>query len=381
MTPPSSFRQVELTFTESLAVATDIAVRAPSSHNSQPWGLGHVVSDLARRRAAALCGESGAGSEFLLLAADQARELVALPAHHAEMQLSCGLFWRLLQRALAAQGWLVRAVATPADADLGVLGIPPGWRPLRLVRFQRTGASTESLTLLRHLATTRHTDRGPYLDKAIPAAVLDRLADLGADGQRRLHVRYLTSRDDRARFVRFVARHAGRDFAHHRAWRETHSFIRRTAAQASECGDGFTFEHLFGPLSYPQILLRRIALAPFTMRALSRTGFPRILAEQLATVVRRSPAVVTLSLPASAGGDDDLLTAGELVADFWLLATAADLTLHPISIVVQHEDLRDLLQSELMLRGQLLFVARLGYSKHHYPPSPRRDPAASLRAL
>ncbi|MGY2092715.1 hypothetical protein [Nocardia gipuzkoensis] len=381
MAIPRSPRQAELSFSAALATAADIAARSPSSHNSQPWGLAQVVSDLARRRAAALCADSDTGDEFLLLAADRARELEALPAHHAEMQLSCGLFWGLAQRALAAQGWMVRAVVTSAAADLGMFGLPAHWRPLRLIRLQRTGETAEPLTQLRRLAVARQTDRGPYLDKQIPADVLDMLVRCEAEGRQRIHVRYLTSEDDRNRFVRFVARHAGRDFTHSAAWRETHSFIRRTETEARDRGDGFTYTHLFGPLSRPQMLLRRIVLAPVTMRALSATGFPRILAGQLAAVVRRSPAVVALSLPDSTADDDELLTAGEMLTDVWLRATDAGLVLHPISIVIQHEDLRARFQTEFALTGQVFFVARLGYSAQHFPRAPRRDPAASLRAL
>ncbi|MEV6276621.1 hypothetical protein [Nocardia sp. NPDC051832] len=390
MTVRRSVQREDLSFSTALTAAMATAARAPSSHNSQPWGLAYVVSDLARRRAAALCGDNlsqpdlpgvrvDIDAEFLLLAADRARELAALPAHHAEMQLSCGLYWRLLQRALAAEGWIVRTEVV--SADLGVLGLPADWRPLRLARLERAGTPTETRTQLRDLAAARHTDRGPYLDKPIPVGVADTLARRSSQTSQRIDIRFLTSEDDRSRFVRFVARHAGRDFAHPAAWRETHSFIRRSETEARERGDGFSLEHLFGPLSATAMLLRRIALAPITMRLLRPTGFPRILAAQLAALVRQSPAVLLLSLPEAAVGDDELVAAGQLLTDFWLLATDMGLVLHPISVVIQHDDLHARLCAEFGLAGLVFFVARLGYSAHHCPPSPRRSPAASLRTL
>ncbi|MFJ2664214.1 hypothetical protein ACIO14_07695 [Nocardia fluminea] len=326
-------------------------------------------------------GTADASDEFIVLASDSSRELNSLPAHHTEMQISCGLYWRLLQRALAAQGWVVRSIATSAEADLTGLGLAADWRPLRLIRFQRAPEQTEHLCTLRSLAEIRHTDRGPYLDKSIPPATLDALARLGVRDDHRIHVRFLISEQDRNQFVRFVARHAGRDFTYPEAWRETHSFIRGTDVEARERGDGFTLTHLFGPLSRKQRQLRRIVLAPTTMRLFAVTGLPRILAGRLATVVRRSAAVAALSLPCSDAADDGWIAAGEMLADFWLHATDAGLVLHPISVVVQHEDLRERLQSEFMLSGQAFFIARLGYSTQQFPPSPRRDPAASLREL
>ncbi len=381
MTMWRSPRRVSISFHEALAAAAAIAARSPSSHNCQPWALAHVVSDLARRRAVALCGDSDADGEFLLLMADRTRELVTLPAHHVEMQLSCGLFWRLLERAMAAQGWMVRGVITPAAADLGVLGVPTDRRPLRLARFERTDDPTESFTRLRNLAAARHTDRGPYLDRPIPREVLDTLKSPSADSTQPISVRLLTSESDRSRFARFVARNASRDFTDSPAWRETHSFIRRSEAEARELGDGFTFTQLFGPMSRPQTLLRRIVLAPVTMRALSRTGLPEILARQLAAIVRRTPVVVMLTLPTPSVDDEQLLAAGEALTDFWLRVTDAGLVLHPISIVVQHDDLRNRLQAEFSLSGLVFFAARLGYSTGRFPPSPRRDPADSLRVL
>ncbi|MFE7722002.1 hypothetical protein ACFU44_23485 [Nocardia rhizosphaerihabitans] len=381
MTVQNSVQQVEVSFTEALATAIDIAARCPSSHNCQPWALAHLATDLVRRRAAAMFDDSDTRDEFLVLAADRARELGALPAaHHIEMQLSCGLFWRLLQRALAAQGWMVGSVVTSRAFDFGELGLDTGWRPLRLIRLHRTAERTESLAQLRATTTARHTDRSPYLNKLIPSAILDDLAALGARRKPRVHVRYLISEHDRNRFVRFVARHAGRDFAHTSAWRETHSFIRRNEIEAQERGDGFTFAHLFGSLSRGQTLLRRVVLAPVTMRMMRATGLPRILAGQLATVVGSSRVVATLCV-ADSPTDDDLLTAGELLTDFWLHATDAGLVLHPISVVIQHEDLREQLQSEFALTGHVFFVARLGYSAQHFPPTPRRDPHTLLRTL
>ncbi|MGK5631870.1 hypothetical protein ACSNOD_25925, partial [Streptomyces sp. URMC 123] len=136
-TPPSSPPPpVPPPFRAALGAALEIAALSPSSHNCQPWGVARLRSEGARRAAAAFLdgapgsGESYAGTgpgtgggpygdmdgvgaartEYLALALDRERRLESLPAHADEMRLSCGLYWRVLLRALAAQGWALQRI-------------------------------------------------------------------------------------------------------------------------------------------------------------------------------------------------------------------------------------------------------------------------------
>ncbi|MFI9503291.1 hypothetical protein [Nocardia sp. NPDC052566] len=382
MKAKGSPQRVVVPFAAALSTALEIAATSPSSHNCQPWAVARLTSDLARRRAGALLGaDVDDGPEYLVLAANRGRELTALPAHHTEMRLSCGLYWRLLLRAMAAQGWAARGAVTPPIAQLRELGIPAEWIPLRLTGFHWIGEQDEDLAELRVVAAGRHTNRGPFDERPVDAFTLAGLLrhGIGADGP--ILIRYLTSEYERNRFADFVKRHGGRDFAHRAAWRETYSYIRRSADEAARRGDGFTFTHLFGQLSPAQLLLRRLVLAPNAMTALRVIGFPRILAGQLAAMVRRAPAIVVLSLPSSSYQDEDVIAAGERLCDYWLQATRAGLVLHPVSIVVQHDDLRAGLRAAFGFTGRPFFVARLGYPTARFPRSPRRDPHASFRVL
>lgn len=345
-------------FDDALANALKIAATSPSSHNCQPWVLVRL------------------GPEALLLVSDRDRELRTLPAHRAEMRVSCGLFWRLLHLALAAQGWVVDTESMPELSEL-----PPTWTPLRVARFHFNGAPDGSLDDLRSIAGRRHTNRGPYLDRAVPSTVLGELGMRGAVAEPRVHIRHLTIERDRNLFAAFVARHGGREFAHRAAWREAYSFIRRTETEARIRGDGYAFTTLFGPLSTGSLLLRRVVLAPAAMSALRLTGFPRLLSGKLAAIVRRSPVIVSMSLPDSADPEWDLVTAGGVLLDYWLRATAFGLVLHPVSVVIQHEDLRRELQAGFDLPGRVFFIARLGYPAERFPSAPRRPAAAALRAL
>lgn len=79
-----------------------------------------------------------------------------------------------------------------------------------------------------------------------------------------------------------------------------------------------------------------------------------------------------------------MLSAAGALADYWLDATAAGLVLHPISIVIQHDDLRLALQRRFCLPGRVFFAARLGHPAAAFPasPAPRRGglPRALTRA-
>ncbi len=149
------------------------------------------------------------------------------------------------------------------------LGLPDSWEPLCVAEFRRDGDPDGTLDDLRALARRRHTNRAPFRPEKVEPALLAALARHRGDGLP-VVVRHLRSWPERSRFTRFVAAHGGRDFAHGGAWRETHSFIRWNASAA----DGFTLEHLFGPLPLHGRWARRLALAPPVMRALSRVGYP-----------------------------------------------------------------------------------------------------------
>ncbi|MFJ3943841.1 nitroreductase family protein [Streptomyces griseoaurantiacus] len=356
-------------------------------------------------------------SEYLVLALDRARELTALPAHATEMLLSCGAHGEILARALAAQGWRADGVrllgpgATGGTPPFGGDRWPRAWEPLCLLRLSPAPAPPGDLAALRETVGARHTNRGPYRPEAIDPGVLARLASSATESALlRAHpvpgapvaVRHLVGAPERAALAELVARHGGRDFAHRAAWRETHAYIRRDEAEAARAGDGFTLGQLFGELSPPRRLGMRAALAPATMRLLRHAGYDRFLARQLAAAVRRSPAAVALCFDGSDGSDGSgrpgdpagpgdfggrtpdagsVLRAGAALAGYWLAATRAGLVLHPVSVLLQHEDVRDACERRLVLPGRALFLSRLGYAVTAFPSSHRRSPSLALRRV
>ncbi|MFD9885635.1 RedV protein [Streptomyces alboflavus] len=383
--------------------------------------------------------------QYLVLGLDRDRELRSLPAHAVEMLLSCGLYWQLLLRALEAQGWSVdvlRFADGPLDPGAAARGAelpgttwPRSWTALCVARLRgRAGAGAEArgaagagartavgvatattnatgvgptigagaegevgsgaqdggaeLRTLRAAARARRTNRAPYRPQPVRPALLDGLlapsgcaAARGAD----VTVRHLTSGADRAVFADFVAEHGGRDFSHREAWRETYAFLRADRSEAAARGDGFALDQLFGPLSWPSRQALRAALAPATMRLLAPVGYDRFvgrrLAHGLARMVRPTPAVVAMSFDRTEPTLADAVKGGARLADYWLCATTAGIALHPVSVVLQHEDLRAAFQSSLRIPGRAFFVSRLGWPVTEFPCSPRRPADAHLRRI
>ncbi|CAM5703988.1 hypothetical protein [Streptomyces canus] len=401
-------------FEHALQVAAEIAAHSPSSHNCQPWGVGWATSEAARHTAAALLGEpveqTKAGyrhaahdeGEYLILALDRERQLTSLPSHEVEMLISCGAYGEILLRALAAQGWgadRFRSVGpaptarSPEGESAGqIFGgrWPDAWVPLRVVRLRHTHPSSRDLAELRDTVRARHTNRSPYRPDSVAPAVLAELSTSrqglwsfrpAFESGSKVTVRHVVADAERAAVADLVSRYGGRDFSHSLAWRETHSFIRRDEAEAEARGDGFTLGQLFGQLSPPRRVGMRIALAPTTMRMLRHVGYHRLLARQLAAMVRRSPATVALCFASEAPDAEAVVLGGAVLADYWLEATRAGLVLHPISVILQHDDVRTELEQRLGLPGRAFFVSRLGRAITAFPPSHRLAAAGALRLV
>lgn len=130
----------------SAQTAVDVAVRAPSIHNTQPW---------AWRLTA----------EGLVLRADHTRQLaVADPDGHS-LLVSCGAALHLAERSLRAQGWTIATTLLPGGDDADVLAIirPTGRRADPLARHEVDAAMR------------RRSDRRPFLSRHIPPYTLEEL--------------------------------------------------------------------------------------------------------------------------------------------------------------------------------------------------------------
>lgn len=387
-------------FPRALKRAVSLAVLSPSSHNCQPWGVARATTAGARAAAAAYLGrcegdregtgdsDEGDSTEYLALALDHRRELVALPAYGIEMRVSCGAYWHMLLRSLAAQGWIPARVRVPSDEGRIRFGQswPAEWSLLCVAALRRGTTSGERFDELHATARDRRTHRGAYHKESLNAGLLDTLEQTTTvtwEGKPdAVAVQHHTDASHLGAFATFLARNAGRDYSHPQAWRETYSYLRWTPAQAAAQRDGFTPRQLFGPLTPGRLLAKRMALAPDVMRLLCHVGYQHRLAGGLAAAVREhTPALVTMGFHENRPDLAALLLGGARLADYWLRAAAAGLALHPLSVVVQHDDLRRSLRPLLGLRGRPFFVSRLGRPLTGTPRTSRCTDAAAYRAL
>ena len=398
-------------FEQALKAAADTARRSPSPYNCQPWVLAWMNGEDARSCAARLLNSTGSSSGngagsaaprtdsiYLAVALDQERQLDALPSHRLEMQLSCGAFTQMLTRALACQGWWLERTVLAEDPGSWEYGSVPGpvralgeeswrpsWTPLAVLELRYVGVPEGSLTEFGELAARRHTHRGPYEDQAVEPALLQRLlsASPGLAAEAPVIIRHLESREQRARFVDFVARTAGHTFSDPAAWREAHRYLRRDQQEAEELGDGCQLDELLGHQpSTTREALRGAALRPSAMRLLRHMGYPRLLASKLAATARHTPVVVTMGLTTANPGAADGLRGGARLADYWLAATRHGLAMQPLSVLVQTDHLRQRVQSTLALPGRTFFISRLGRpGPEQYPVSPRRPTRSFCHTL
>jgi nitroreductase len=308
-----------------LAEAANAAGFAPSIHNTQPWRW-RVLPDR------------------LQLFADRARQLTATDPGGQLMMLSCGTALHHACLALEAKGRTVdvRHLPDPTQPDLLAELVPTGSRQV----------TAEAMRLMQ-MMRTRHTDRRPLADEAIPESARAAMTRAVA-GLARLHI--LTAEQ-----VIELAEAASR-------------------AQAVEADD-------------PQI---RAELAYWTSRnAPAGTGLPAdvLPARAPQTTIPARDFGQPGTLPIGAGhdkaavysllyGDDDepgsWLRAGEALSAVWLTATAAGVSVVPLSATIEVAATRETLRRMLSGLGYPYLVARCGIADgaHAGPGYTPRLPAA-----
>ncbi len=357
-----------------------LAALAPSSHNCQPWHVslldahGHPHADPA------------AAPHALVIGIDRRRALNALPAMRGEMHLSAGGFAAILLNLLRLSGWQAGASLLPGGQQDMLDGALEPLARIELGAFdaRRRSPGLAALTAALH---RRRTERGLYhapgdggfdLPDATRHDVLPHsLAGVPASQQWHWHavqpgLRY-------SQLGAFYRQHAMRDFVHGAAWRETYRHLVFGGAGQPRDGTGIHIQSLFGPMPAWRRCLHRVLLHPRLLGALGPFGASASVGAQIERLIHSSPAVVYLSTAAShAQAPCRHVLAGEAIARLWLAASASGLSLHPLSVALQHPDLRARLGHLLGCDEELLFIARAGVPLHPGNPALRyrRDPSA-----
>jgi nitroreductase len=370
--------------------AVERAGQAPSSHNSQPWGLAHVESPEARQALAQLLPgtpdpDASADHQHVLLALDTVRAIRALPSLDVEMNVSCAMFLELLLGELEARGWrgTTRWLESPA-LDFRLPSWPSAWRPLCAVSLAPAAPRPQPASSPRPRITNRAPYRSTPVDPGIIAELSSLRSRLTADAEvaQRVAVVWIHDPDQIRAVGQFVGQHAGVDFGHSAAWRETYRFIRFGRREADAAEDGFSITQLLGPLSPWRRRCLQIILSPASMSVLKWFGFHNHLGRQLGELVAGTPLLAAIALRHPDGGLRDQMIGGSAAMDLWLRATANHLVMHPVSVILQHDTIRAEFQRRFNVPGRVLLFCRVGYPTVEFPPSPRRwNPLAAVIRL
>jgi nitroreductase len=361
---------------DALREAVAVARLAPSSHNSQPWAIATFESPDAVRALGTWLGvRPRADERWLVLALDAERALRALPALATEMRLSCGMFLQLLVAALADHGLAVRAVPCEGRVDVPpIAGYPPAWTPTVAVAISRGTPRLPNWSPA--LAADRRTNRAAYDTQPVTAAAQRELGGAealfaGTPDRSAVSVMLIDDPGTVRAVGELVGRYGSVDFTNQAAWAETYRFIRFTARATASHADGFALTQLFGPLPplVPQLV--RAALSPPAMRVLRHLGVPAVMAKGLGRLVGTSPLLAWIAVDRDARWTE--VVAGGVAIDLWMRATASGLAVHPVSALLQHDELRDRFQRVVGGTERAVFLARVGHPTATFPPTSRRS--------
>jgi nitroreductase len=304
-----------------LSWAADIARRAPSILNTQPWRW--RVTDAA-----------------LELWADRSRVLDTIDPDGRLLTLSCGVALHHARTALTAGGHSPRISRFP-DPD----------RPDLLARITLQAGPAHVTTQREHARFTaigqRRTDRRPFSPEPVAETTLNELRDSAAAEGAYLHVLW---HDDIVALAVGAARAGEAELADPAYRHELHAWTNRPRFG----GDGVP------ATTAPVVHARRVPLRDFTM-----AGAPGVAAEPVDTAA--AYAVVW--------GDTDeptaWLRAGEVMSAVMLDATAAGLALSPMTDLIEVESTRAVVRQMLANLGHPYAVLRIG---HPQPNRAERTP-------
>ena len=312
----------------------ELAARAPSVHNTQPWRF-EVSQDT------------------LELYADTKRQLRADPDGR-EMLISCGAALHGLRLAIRSLGRMPEVELLPATA------VAAGRRPLAQVRLGPASPVTAAERQMLKAVPHRHTHRGSFEPGPLPAGLLPHLQDdARAEGATLIVIDSERAREELAAIVAASGRRQDRD-PESRA--ETWLWSRDASSLAR---DGVPAH------AFPALPRRETGQLPQRDFDLGR-GLGLLTADGPA-------APVTAVLVTPGDGEQDWLHAGQALNRLLLRAATqwvfADLNTQPLEDVATRTQIEDC----LALPGSPQMLLALGISRTTHPTG--RRPGAELTEL
>lgn len=299
----------------------EAAMRAPSSHNTQPWRF--RVDD-----------------GIVELYADRGRSLAVNDPHDRELAISCGCALLHLRVAAAAEGLLpcVHILPDPADVDL-----------IATVTFLPAADTPNPDASLAEFIDHRHTCRKRFEPRQIPDAVLDALITAASDEGAWLCL--LSDEQLRHKVAELIAEGDAAHWANPSWRRELASWMHPRGD-----GDGITIPWLTGPLTQ------------FTVRTFDMGEGEAAKDRQIAD---ESPVLAVLGT----AGDTQLdwVKAGQALGRVLLQACRHHVQASFLNQPIQLPGLRPRLEQLIAHPGATQMVIRLGYIDGRLPITPRRQ--------
>ncbi len=295
--------------------AVRYATLAPSSHNTQPWRF--IIN----------------GDE-LLVCADRTRSLANIDPFDRELIISCGAALFNLRVALAYFGVPVEITTFPQSSDPDVVA--------RVV-FPTSGPMLNDLAALFDAITKRTTNRGPFSDEGVPAAVVERLqlaaASEGVD------VAFAQGLAQRERLAALIAKADRRQFDDPRFRRELASWIH-----PSRSNDGM-------PAASQGLRALTDAATPIVAMAIRTFDLGTGVAAAHEELARGSPLLVALSTPMD--NNEGWLAAGLGLQRLLLVTTNAGYSTSYLNQPIEVADLRTELAKEMSIEGYPQLLLRV----------------------
>ena len=316
-----------------LADAIELAARAPSIHNTQPWSfaLRHDAVDLF---------------------ADPSRQLLVLDPRARQLFVSCGCALFHLRVGIAAAGFtpvvaLAPDVHEPELVARVAIGEPAGWTPL---------------VPLRDVVAARRTNRREFLDRDVPDEVVaDLVARAEAEGATLVPIAGQDQRELTAQLSRIADSAENRDGAYRAelaAW-TTNDPRRRDGVQAASIPYG-------GADAEPDEL---------PMRTFDTRDIGWLPESRGAPV---DQCLLLFTTPDDEPGS--WLRVGQALEHVWLQLTRLGFSASPLTQVVEVRETNERLRVELGLDGRPQLLLRVGRAPL-VPPTPRRDVADLMRRV
>lgn len=308
----------------------EIAGRAPSVHNTQPWRW--VLT----------------GGDELDLHADRGRQLTRTDPTGRELVLSCGIALGFARLALRGLGLASRVELLPAPDDID-----------HLARLRVGGAgpaAPDDLELVRAVGR-RRTVRDRFDARPVPAAVRDRLRrDVEGEGA---WLRWVDSTPDRTEIAVLADRADRMERADPALRAELASW------QRNDADDGVPSSAL--PAQPATLRASDLPLREF--RPVDGIGPAGADAQHLPLPAEHPDIAI---LGTDYDGPVSWLQAGQATARLLLRAAAVDLGVSPLTRALEVPWTRQQLRARLALVGHPQMLFRLGYADLSGPAAPRR---------